>query len=215
MTKNAEIVVILDSSGSMQSIRKDTIGSFNRFLADQKELTRDTNITVLTFDYDTTTVYSGPVRDAPALSEETYVPSGGTALNDAVAQGIMYLRTKKAEAAVVCIITDGEENSSKYVNPHTIKSLIESSEKKNGWKFVYLGANVDAFHVGTSMGLQGVSTFNYAQTASGVANAAYAASASVQSYLSDAGYSRASLGKVNEFKNFVATNNATTGKTIK
>jgi Mg-chelatase subunit ChlD len=209
----AEIVVILDKSGSMQSIRKDTIGSFNRFLADQKELSKDTNISIITFSYEADTLYSGPVSEARELNEETYAPTGGTALNDAIMQGLMYLRVKNPKAAVMCIITDGEENSSKY--SQNVKAMITQSESKNGWKFVYLGANVDAFKVGTNMGLSGVNTFNFAQTAQGISGASYAATASVQSYLSDRGYSNATSAQNASFKSLLSENNATTNKTIK
>lgn len=215
MSKNAEIVIILDSSGSMEPLRKDTIGSFNKFLNDQKELTKDTNITVLTFANDTRTLYSGSVKNAKLLTGEDYHTSGGTALNDAILQGLYYLETVSPKAAVMCIITDGEENASVIAKTQDIKSRIVKLQSARDWKFVYLGANVDAFKTGASMGLSGINTFNYAASSAGLAGAYQAATASTQTYLANAGNSSADAQTLKQFSNLIDTSNATKGVTIK
>ena len=74
------VTVLLDRSGSMGSIREDTIGGFNAFLEDQRKLPGECRVSLVQFDTadpQEVTVDAVPVAEAPALTPETYCPRGG------------------------------------------------------------------------------------------------------------------------------------------
>lgn len=151
------LIFLLDRSGSMETCRDDTIGGFNAFVSDQKTL--GGKLTLVQFDHEIKNVYENtPLGDVAPLTTETFQPRGSTALMDAIGRTI---KAHEAKTGVVFIIqTDGEENSShKYTKAH-IKDLIEQ-KTKDGWTFMYLGANQDAFAEAGSMGIAACGTLHY------------------------------------------------------
>lgn len=115
--KKTLIIVILDESGSMGPKKSDVIGGFNGFLDGQKDVKEDdATFYMVKFNTVTTVVHKGlEMKDVPNLSNNNYNPAGGTALYDAVAEGVgIAQKNKKSDERVVCVImTDGEENSSR------------------------------------------------------------------------------------------------------
>jgi Mg-chelatase subunit ChlD len=176
MKLKTEIIVITDRSGSMVAIANDVIGGYNRFLADQKAQPGEARMTYTQFDTEFETVFSGkPIKEAPELTDKTFVPRGGTALLDAMGrtlseQGARIATEKWAELVIVCVITDGEENSSHEYSKDRIKEMTAHAEK-NGWKFIFLAANQDAFATARSMGTSAQYAGNFAATAKGTAMA--------------------------------------------
>lgn len=164
-----EIVVIADRSGSMGTIRDDAIGGFNQFLKEQQELEGDANLTLVLFndEYDIA-VKSTPIDKVQPLTESTYVPARTTALNDAIGKTVSLLRKANPERVIVCILTDGMENSSKEYSTQQVKELIEEVEGKD-WQVVYLAANQDAFSEGMARGIS--HSINYAATTKGIRTA--------------------------------------------
>ena len=162
---NTEIICILDRSGSMGAIKSDTIGGFNSFLAEQKEVPGEAKITLIQFDGAYEINYQGlPLSEVEDLSNATFVPRGSTALLDAIGKTLIdqKIRIQKeawAEKVIIAILTDGEENSSSKFNLETIKTLTESAQN-DGWSFIYLGANQDSFSVASSMGININSALN-------------------------------------------------------
>jgi len=151
------LIFILDRSGSMETCRDDTIGGFNAFVSDQKTL--GGKLTLVQFDHEINNVYEDtPLGDVAPLTTETFQPRGSTALMDAIGQTI---KKHAAKTGVVFIIqTDGEENSSHTYTKAHIKDLIEQ-KTKDGWTFMYLGANQDAFAEAGSMGIAPCATLHY------------------------------------------------------
>lgn len=143
----ARRIFLLDRSGSMDSIRGDTIGGFNSFVKSQ--IPDGGSLSLYLFDHELECVYSDtPIEKVPLMNENTFVPRGSTALLDAMGEVI---KKESGSKAIMVILTDGEENSSnKYTKEH-IKDLTEMRTKE-GWEFVYLGANQDAFSVGREIG---------------------------------------------------------------
>jgi Mg-chelatase subunit ChlD len=169
------INVVLDRSGSMESIRDTTISGFNTYLAEQAKLPGArfslTQFDTEGIDHDYVAV---PVEQVHRLSRDTFVPRGGTPLYDAVAASINAVIAGKPKGKVVfVIITDGAENSSREYTREQVFDLV-NRQRKAGWEFVYMGANVDAYEVGSRLGVAARSSYNYAADAAGVANA-YAA----------------------------------------
>lgn len=179
-----EIIVITDRSGSMSSIADDVIGGFNTFLKEQKEAPGEALITFTQFDDKYEVVYCGmQVKAAANLTRETFVPRGGTALYDAIGrtlndQGARIAREKWAELVVVCIITDGGENSSREYTSARVKEMTAHAEK-NGWKFVFLAANQDAFAAAGNIGISSQYVGSYVANAAGTSRAYASTSATV------------------------------------
>lgn len=178
-----EILTITDRSGSMASIRNDVIGGYNQFLKDQKAGEGEARITSVQFDNEYNVLYTAlPISEAPELTDKTFVPRGGTALYDAIGrtlneQGKRIHDEDWADLVVVCIITDGEENSSHEYTSERIKQMTKHAEENN-WKFIFLAANQDAFKAGEAIGMARMS-MSYDANAAGAAMAYASTSATV------------------------------------
>jgi hypothetical protein len=151
-------VFLLDRSGSMDLCLQDTIGGFNSFVKSQKSL--GGTLALYYFDHEFTPMYTKtPINEVEDITTETYVPRGSTALLDAIGQLIKIEQTDGAAKTVV-ILTDGQENSSRIYTKAHIKDLVTAKEKE-GWQFIYLGANQDAFAEAQAMGIAAGRTLNY------------------------------------------------------
>lgn len=153
----ANRIFLLDRSGSMESCWDDTIGGYNSFVKDQAAF--GGTMTLVQFDHEYLVTYSKmPIGDVVPLTRDTYKPRGSTALLDAIGQTIK--EWTGDTAPTVIILTDGYENASRKFTKAHVRDLIES-KTKDGWQFVYLGANQDAFAEAGSMGIAPNCTMNY------------------------------------------------------
>ena len=175
--EKTQIVCILDRSGSMSSIMNDSIGGFNTFLKQQKELPDKATITVALFDNQYELLYDNiDIKKVKDITSKEWNPRGTTALYDAIGKTINDVKANHNKLGVeapakvlVCIVTDGYENASKEYKLNDIEKLIKKCEKDD-WNFMYLAANQDAFAVGTSFGVSAGNTYTYTATADGVFN---------------------------------------------
>lgn len=173
--EKTHIICILDRSGSMSSIMNDSIGGFNTFLKQQKELPDEATITIALFDDKYELLYDNvDIKKAKELTSKEWFPRGTTALYDAIGKTInaekanfAKLGDEKPVKVLVCIVTDGYENASKEYNVNNVKELIKDCEKQD-WNFIYLAANQSAFDVGTSFGVSAGNTFTYQASSAGV-----------------------------------------------
>jgi len=150
-------VFLLDRSGSMESCWDDTIGGFNAFVNEQKA--DGGTLTLIQFDHEYLESYTAkPIGEVEPLTRETFTPRGSTALLDAI--GRVIKEGKEGVTPTVIILTDGQENASHKFTKSHIKDLIEQ-KTKDGWTFVYLGANQDAFAEASSIGIAPCATMNY------------------------------------------------------
>jgi hypothetical protein len=179
-----DITVVLDRSGSMQSIKDEAEGGLNAFIDEQKKAAGDANFTLVQFDSEYEFVHKGlPIKDVPRC---TIQPRGMTALLDAVGRAINETGARlsaipedqRPGLVAFVILTDGMENASHEFKPAAIKEMIERQEKNYQWKFTYLGANQDAFAVADAMGIPMAAAGNYSPLN---AKAAYLNAASVVS----------------------------------
>jgi hypothetical protein len=179
-----EIVVVLDRSGSMGSIAPSTVEGFNTFLNEQQNSEGEAFITLVQFDDRYEINYKSiPVKNAQKLIlGESFVPRGSTALLDAIGQTIEGLETDRD--VVFVIITDGEENSSKTYKREAINKMIDTLQKENGWKFLFLAANQDAIHAGSSIGIQTANSITYASNNSGTSKVFATVSSNMSKYRS-------------------------------
>lgn len=174
--------VLLDRSGSMESMRADVIGGFNNLLAEQQADGADARMTVVQFDsQDPQEVLADSVRidRVRPLDEATFVPRGGTPLLDATGRLIARAKGreqkrrvsgKRPEIVTVITITDGEENQSHEYTRQQIRALVQEREAA-GWSFVFLGAGVDAYAEAGGIGVSAASTQAWAPSPAGAAKA--------------------------------------------
>lgn len=153
------IFFLLDRSGSMEMTRDDTIGGFNAFVSDQRALNPDALMTLWQFDHEVLVSYTNkPLSEVPLLDRSTFQPRGSTHLLDTIGEALK--SNPVAEPPIVVIFTDGQENGSHKFNKAGIKEMVEQKTSE-GWTFVYLGANQDAFAEAGSMGIAPACTMNY------------------------------------------------------
>jgi len=164
MKKNAlELVFILDRSGSMSGLERDTIGGFNSMLNKQKQLEGDVFVTTVLFDHEINLLHDRlNIRSVRLMTGNDYVPRGTTALLDALGSTIDHIgnihkyarRRDVPEKTLFVIMTDGMENASHRFDSKRVKEMIRRQEKKYGWEFMFLGANIDAVETGASFGIR-------------------------------------------------------------
>jgi uncharacterized protein YegL len=160
---------VLDKSGSMDSIRAATISGFNEFKNDQAREKGRALITLTLFDTSFKTVAEAtPIGDLKDLTPRTYAPSGMTALYDAIGHTMQltddYVAKHSPDQVLFVVMTDGEENSSREFDRERIFKLIEERQRDAAYEFIYLGANQDSYEVGSSMGIRGGRSLDYAAT---------------------------------------------------
>ena len=165
--KPTQIVVVLDRSGSMDSIAIPTVEGLNSFIKEQRNSKGDAIMTLVQFDHEYQIDYTArPINEVKDLiNGETFSPNGTTALFDAVGKTINDLNT--TDDVIFVIITDGHENASKEYDKNKVFGLIEE-KKKMGWNFLFLGANQDAIKAGASMGISASNSINYNANAGSV-----------------------------------------------
>lgn len=189
--KAAEIVCVLDRSGSMSAVRTDAIGGFNTFLQEQKKLPGKATMTLALFNTEYDLKYNGvELKDAEELNDISYVPGGATALLDAVGRTIesvaKRLKKKRNKPKVIfAILTDGEENASNEWTKEKLFDLIKEKQDKDNWAFLFLAANQDAIATAVSMAIPAGNAVDYAGTGIGTRTAYATASTLTSSLRSD------------------------------
>ena len=185
MKDATHIAVLLDRSGSMGDIKAETIDGFNCFLEEQRAAGDNATLTLVQFDTESTDVVheSKPIREVPDLNDQSFQPRGGTPLLDALGQTIdstgrslaAIPEAKRPDKVVFVVITDGQENSSRYHTKASVKEKIDHQAGKYSWQFVFLGANQDAFDEAGSVGIAAANAANFSPARMQFALAATAA----------------------------------------
>lgn len=187
-----EIIVVLDRSGSMRSIKTDMEGGFDAFIAEQRKLPGECSVTLAQFDTVHEIVYAGRLlADIPPLNLE---PRGMTALLDAMGKTITATGSRLAalpdeqrpERVLFVVITDGEENSSVETTREAVLSMVKHQTDVYKWQFVYFGANQDAIAAARDMGISMAA--NFQADAHGTSKALHNLNVGTRSYRSGGGY---------------------------
>lgn len=158
-----EIVFILDKSGSMSGLEKDTIGGYNSFIEKQKKVEGEALVSTVLFSDQNEVIHDRvPISKIEPMNDAQYSVGGCTALLDAIGGAIhhignvhKYAREEDVpEKTIVVITTDGEENSSCNYDYRKIKLMIERQQEKYKWEFLFLGANIDAIGEASKLGIR-------------------------------------------------------------
>lgn len=158
-----ELVFILDKSGSMAGLEKDTIGGFNALVGKQRKLPGDVRVTTVLFNQTYELLHDRiSLKGISPLTEDDYEVGGTTALLDAIGSTVQKIanaqkRTteeERADKVMFVITTDGMENASCEYNYKKIHEMIALQKQKFNWEFIFLGANIDAVATAQQFGVE-------------------------------------------------------------
>ena len=175
-----DITIVLDRSGSMDSVKDDTIGGVNQFLKSQQAVPGEATFSLVQFDNAIEDVVWGvPLGIAQPLTDETFVPRGSTALLDAIGQTIDRVGQRLAAMngperpakVIFVIVTDGHENASIRFTSHVVDGMIAHQRDQYQWQFLFLGANQDAIATAASLNISAESALTYSGTPLGTQSA--------------------------------------------
>ena len=167
-TMDTEVFFVLDASGSMYSLRDDTIGGLNAFVDAQRKVKGKCRVTVRQFNDESFVTHDNiKLKKFPTLVAGDYTPSGCTALYDAIGHTIAHIeKTHGVEKPkiIVVIVTDGWENASKEWTHEGVQRALADHDD---WEVVFLGANIDSKAVASSIGVAAHKTMDYSATVIG------------------------------------------------
>ena len=159
-----DVIFILDRSGSMHGSEDDTIGGFNSYIENNKK--NNYRITTILFDNEYEMLYEGvKISDVKPLTKKEYFTRGSTALLDAIGRSINYMDDKESKKALFIITTDGYENASREYTKDKIKKLIKNH---SNYEFMYIGADIDSYNEGESLGIRKENISNYVKDKKGI-----------------------------------------------
>ncbi len=153
--------ILLDRSGSMQSLWTEALSSVNAYAKELANKTDgnavDSHITLAVFDEQAGLQFDVLRRKQPALhwdkvTDTDASPRGMTPLLDAIVRIIALADADKPDKAVIVVMTDGMENASKEVTREGVKAALDRVKAK-GWEVVFLGANFDNIADASSVGV--------------------------------------------------------------
>lgn len=182
-----ELVFVIDRSGSMHGLERDTIGGLNATLDENRSLPGEAIVSVVLFDNSSKVLIDRvPLEKVAPLTERDYRVGGCTALLDAVGDAVRHHakvqqilpEEHRAEHVVFVVITDGLENASTHRTYREVKELV-SRQTELGWQFLFLGANIDAAAEAENIGISRDYASQYVSDSQGSV-AAYASVARAQ-----------------------------------
>ena len=174
-----EIIYILDRSGSMGGLESDTIGGFNSMMEQQKKTGEKAVVSTVLFDDVCEVIHDRvPIEKIEKMTDKQYYVRGCTALLDAVGGAIHHIgnvhkyarEEDRPEKTIVVITTDGMENASCKYSLDKIEKMVKRQQKKYGWEFIFIDANIDAYAEAQKYGIRRDRAVNYVCDDIGTAN---------------------------------------------
>lgn len=172
-----ELIFILDKSGSMSGLEKDTIGGFNSLIEKQKKEEGDVLVTTVLFNEKMEIINDRKdIKDINPLTDKEYFVCGCTALLDAIGQTINHVKhvqesmkeSQRPSKTLFVITTDGMENSSREYTYQKIKKLIDLVKEKDKYEFIFLGANIDSEEEAAKLGIDKDQAVNFKNDSAGI-----------------------------------------------
>lgn len=179
---------VLDRSGSMLDNNKilEAQNGFNNLIEEKKKQPFIFDVYLTIFDAIIETLYEGSINNCPKLTNKNFFPRGMTSLYDAMGTTILKIGNKlknfseseRPEKVIICIITDGEENSSsEFKDPGKLKDLIEQQKKVYSWEFIFMGTSEKAITQAKNVGVN--NTLQFKDSCDGVKHALFSYSESI------------------------------------
>ena len=171
------MVFILDRSGSMGGLEKDTIGGYNSLIEKQKKEEGEALVSTVLFDHEQEVLLDRvPLDKVRKMTEDEYYVRGCTALLDAIGGAIHHIgnvhkyarEEDMPEKTIFVITTDGLENASKRYSYRDVKKMIERQEEKYNWEFLFLGANIDVAKESGRLGIRPERAVRYVNDSAGI-----------------------------------------------
>jgi len=163
--KKTVVGFLLDESGSMCGRREETINGYNEYISTLKKESGEITLTLTKFNSERVEVVfvDKNVKDVKQMIDKDYTPEAMTPLYDAIGKTIrsMEKKVKKGDKVLFAILTDGQENESNEFKQVDIQKLIKEKEKE-GWTFIYMGADQDAWANASQFGIARGNTMNFA-----------------------------------------------------
>ena len=167
--------ILLDRTGSMSDIWDEALGSVNAYAASVGEADEgevdgediETDVTLAVFDYQDGMQFDVLRKGVKAedwndVTNDEANPRGMTPLFDAIGRMVSLAEADKPEKAVIVIMTDGRENSSRELTKDGAKAALARAEAK-GWEVVFLGAEFASFDDAESVGMDARKTMAVGQ----------------------------------------------------
>lgn len=153
-----KIIMIVDESGSMSDIRDKMIVAINDLIKEQQQVKeRPATFTLVKFnDQVNRVIKNKDLNSVNLLNLNDYIPSGPTALYDAIGDTVDWFKNEKD--VLLVIVTDGKDNMSRRFSKNTVMNLINQKKESNNWSYVYLSDDISTYTEGNNLGLQ---TSNY------------------------------------------------------
>ena len=173
-----EMVFILDRSGSMGGLEKDTIGGYNSLIEKQKKEEGEALVSTVLFDHEQEVLLDRvPLDKIKEMTEDEYYVRGCTALLDAIGGAIHHIgnvhkyarEEDRPEKTLFIITTDGMENASRHYTSDEVKAKVKRQQEKYGWEFLFLGANIDAVETAGRFGIREDRAANFINDSQGQA----------------------------------------------
>ena len=174
------VAFILDRSTSMTSIREEAVDAFNRQVEQTKKTLEgnkdiDVEVSLVTFStqVDTPEIWCKPLEQMQPITREDFVPSGWTAMYDAIGFTVNKLKEQKdiddpMTTVLMIVVSDGHENYSRNFGAHAISQLMSDVQETKRWTVVYEGANIDLAAVQGATGIAQANTMLFQADAGGM-----------------------------------------------
>jgi uncharacterized protein YegL len=184
------VILVVDRSGSMNSIRKQTFDNINEQIATLKRDAKKggkTYVSYLQFDDVMELVFDNvPAEELQPIKEHQYIPRGSTALYDAQLRAILTLKKEgdpEDAAYLVVTLTDGQNNASREITQFELAKMIKEYEVKGNWTFTYMMANIDVNHFAKAMNVPLGNVMSYTADALGAPAAGAIMNSSLGQYM--------------------------------
>lgn len=162
-------LIILDESGSMESIKGAIIQGFNEIVQTVKGIEKQFPdqahfISLVTFNGLGQKIlhFIDPVSKLEMIDAQKYRPDASTPLYDAMGFSFAKMRQIVENLTncnvLVTILTDGEENASREYSGSTVKKIVEELKLKN-WTFTYIGTDHNVEEFAQSLSINNVMSF--------------------------------------------------------